>query len=75
MMINCPECDRTVRVYLNRCEECLDEDVDRLTQTPEGLLCCDDCLKEFFEAEDEDPFEVYLEQREDAKRWEDDDYG
>ena len=38
----CEECDKKVRVYLNKCENCY-EFCDSLTPDAEGYLSCDDC--------------------------------
>ena len=47
-------CDKTVRVYLNKCENCY-EFCDSLTPDAEGYLSCDDChIEDAIEAEDEE---------------------
>ena len=38
-------CDKTVRLYLNKCENCY-EFCDKVTADAEGYLSCDDCLIE-----------------------------
>lgn len=38
-------CNKTIRVYVSKCEECF-EFCDELTRTSDDVLCCDECIED-----------------------------